>query len=299
MFWGKRVIDSTAWRRNLNHPELKLHFHYQNLGNTSVYGHALALFPSYTFYFRNLPLQLTFGSGLSYVTARFSEGENPSNRAIGSHINNITQLRLGWVFRLRKWSLTPHIGLTHYSNLSTIEPNLGLNHIGIGITLLRLKNSKIDSQSSGRSPKNTWYRQIRYSFGLYDSDRELADDNHTYSPVHSLGIIIGKRYRAYGRVYGQLKYTRNSGERDFHGPSGLHNVTILMGNELTLGSFSIFGGLGTYLYERYDPVEPVFLEGGAMLYFIEKDGYRTYISSNIKSHLGVAEYGEISIGIEW
>ncbi len=304
--WGvgvefmRRILDSTDYRLSLNHPGFSITMQYHALGDTEVYGHAFSIAPSYTFFLKQLPLYLRLDCGFAYLNKQFDENSNPENRAIGSSINNVTKLRVGYRTHFHNWSYGLYLGLTHYSNLSTIEPNLGLNHVGIGLTISKKTIKKHLKPVNNSMLPSAWFRQIKYSFALYDSERELADDVHTYSQVHNIALIVGKRYRSYGRWYGQFKYTRNAGERDFHGPEGLHNLTLLAGHELTMGKFSFITGLGTYLYERYDPVEPVFIEGGANYYLLSPPHrVRPYLSVHIKSHLGVAEYGELSVGIEW
>ena len=131
----KRKIDSSDYRLALNHPGFSISMQYHSLGDRKIYGDAISIAPSYTFFLRQLPIYLRLDCGFAYLSKQFDENNNPENRAIGSRINNVTKLRIGYNAHHRDWTYGFYLGLTHYSNLSTIEPNLGLNHIGLGLTI--------------------------------------------------------------------------------------------------------------------------------------------------------------------
>jgi hypothetical protein len=65
---------------------------------------------------------------VGYVTRPYDSFHNPTENAIGSHWNNLTQFRLGLTYRLNKhWRLQVGASLTHLSNGATKLPNFGTN----------------------------------------------------------------------------------------------------------------------------------------------------------------------------
>ncbi len=123
--WGKR-----PWEARRQYPIWGVGGSYIRLGERA-HCSALGLLPHLSIpIYRNRRWLTAFriGTGVGYVTRPYDSFHNPTENAIGSHWNNLTQFRLGLTYRLNKhWRLQVGASLTHLSNGATKLPNFGTN----------------------------------------------------------------------------------------------------------------------------------------------------------------------------
>ncbi|MEI6410355.1 MAG: acyloxyacyl hydrolase [Bacteroidota bacterium] len=118
------------WNQWQGYPSMGVNFVHVYLG-AGNHGDAFALFP-----YLNIPILRTnrflavfrLGSGPAWVARPYDYFKNPGQNAIGSHLNDMVQFRLGAEYRL-----SPHLrvqagaALTHFSNGGSSLPNYGIN----------------------------------------------------------------------------------------------------------------------------------------------------------------------------
>jgi len=123
------------WQKVHRFPNYGIGFHYMDLANPKVLGHAWSFygFLKYTA-FRKHP-QILVGNaqfGISYLTRKFDLEHNIYNLSIGSKVNVYGNLSADGQIKISsKFYWQYGLGLTHYSNGSFSTPNLGLNIISV------------------------------------------------------------------------------------------------------------------------------------------------------------------------
>ncbi len=122
---GRR--DWEAWRK---YPAWGISASYIALGE-QAHGAGWALFPHLSiplWRWERWLIAFRIGTGLGYVVRPYDSFKNPTENAIGSHWNNLTQFRFGFNYRSDKhWRLQAGVSLTHLSNGAAKLPNFGIN----------------------------------------------------------------------------------------------------------------------------------------------------------------------------
>ena len=129
LYWQTR--GQKEWQELQKFPRFFLTTRYHSLGDAEVVGKAFALVSGVEFNlarFKKSSIHFGYGFGLAYLTKPFDRISNPSNNAIGSHLNIPLLLKFDYEHRfLDKYLLHFGVRLDHYSNGARRLPNLGLN----------------------------------------------------------------------------------------------------------------------------------------------------------------------------
>lgn len=131
------------WEAVYNYPYIGFTYYHSNLGNFNEgymkLGHVNALYP-----FINYPLnnnqdsQITFklGLGIANITEPFDPSNNFYNYSIGSRWNATVNLSFEYRQKItQRLKSVLSLGLTHFSNGGTKQPNYGLNIISSALGL--------------------------------------------------------------------------------------------------------------------------------------------------------------------
>lgn len=181
---GFKTDGRKFWHKEYNYPIVGLGIHHSGLGNDTLYG---SLTGVYIFINRNFlginrrfNVSNSLSVGLAYATKWHDNGQNRVNMVLGTPVNVFFQYEIGITYRLaRNHDLSACIGLSHTSNGSVKEPNLGFN---------------IFSSAVG----------YRYSFGkTYELKSDTPGDKTPLSALN-FGLIAGlKSVDAFtGKQYG-------------------------------------------------------------------------------------------------
>ena len=105
--------------------------HY-DLGDKKLFGDAFAVYPSLDIRVlkknKLFDSYIQFGWGLAYLTRHYDQFTNPINNAVGSALNNVTDLKVRFEKRLSThWSAQMGFSFTHFSNGTARLPNYGFN----------------------------------------------------------------------------------------------------------------------------------------------------------------------------
>ncbi|MDF1550372.1 MAG: acyloxyacyl hydrolase [Bacteroidales bacterium] len=128
---NKRTDGTKLWHQLYHFPAVGVGYNYTDFGNPEQLGHANSFFT-----FISVPLIETSKLNLSYkcaggvawVSKKFDLYGNIYNIAIGSNLNAYLNLNLDLDVRLiNKLHLHAGIGLTHFSNGGSQQPNKGFN----------------------------------------------------------------------------------------------------------------------------------------------------------------------------
>lgn len=131
LFCEKETSGEKEWHKQYNNPLVGLSIYYADLGNPEQIGQAVGLYPHVGFWLlKNNKFRLVqrMGWGLGYLSKRFDRVENYKNIVIGSSINALVNLSTGAEYSLSPYLTTRFmVSLTHFSNASFRQPNLGYN----------------------------------------------------------------------------------------------------------------------------------------------------------------------------
>lgn len=127
----KQTNGRQQWESEYAYPIIGLSLWYSPLGGFEQVGSGIAVYPFINFpLIKNTLQSLNFrlGVGVGYLTNYYHRLDNYENFAIGSHVNVAGRLYFGYRRKLgRRMQVAAGLGLTHFSNGSTVNPNYGLN----------------------------------------------------------------------------------------------------------------------------------------------------------------------------
>ncbi len=127
----KPTSGKSYWERLYAYPSFGIAAFYSGLGNDSINGRELAVYPFMRIRIagnEKFNLYHQFGLGFSYISRKFELENNYLNITTGSHLNLHFGMRFGTEIRiLPKIALTTGLSFDHFSNGNSMEPNLGLN----------------------------------------------------------------------------------------------------------------------------------------------------------------------------
>ncbi len=128
---GWRFNGKDEWEKAFRFPSAGLGYMVADVGSPRVFGYGHALFGFLDISIietKRFSWAYDLGAGLAYVTKKFDINSNPNNEVIGSHLNAFLLISSGLEYQLtKKTTLRVDLGLNHFSNGNSTEPNWGLN----------------------------------------------------------------------------------------------------------------------------------------------------------------------------
>lgn len=124
------------WQQQWNYPQIGFGFYYSTSVNQNIYGNPFASYLYSEFgLFQNKLFKFSseIDIGAAYLTKKFDYQNNYLNLVIGSSINIFASINFKTILKYGKSEFFANLGLTHYSNGGTKEPNLGLNILAISL----------------------------------------------------------------------------------------------------------------------------------------------------------------------
>lgn len=127
----KKTNGAKRWEAIYRYPIIGVTYFYSPLGGFKEIGSAHSIYPFISFpLIQNSKNEVyfKFGVGLAYLTNKFDPIENYRNILIGSHLNAIIALQIGYHHKLsNRLKITASAGISHFSYYSNFTENLGLN----------------------------------------------------------------------------------------------------------------------------------------------------------------------------
>lgn len=315
---GWQTYGEDDFNQKLNYPTYGIGaytswFHSEGIGNPS------AIFGFIDFPFlrgkNNSRFNTSLGVGLSYAFNNYDATENPENIAIGSKVNVYFSLGLNYQWNINdKWAIKPGLNFSHFSNSSTIVPNLGLNMVDASIGLQyrfnpmkRFTKDKYPDYEPPINPtfiesvpdpiwkRHNWY--LRAGGGV----RQTDDTGDTYYGI-ALGTIayqyqVNYIYKIGGGV--DLMYDASIPDR-YWGSKGLeapdnsaYTAGINVSNTLIVGRLELELQVGYYVWIQYEYDMNIYLRPG-FRYFITDDLFA--MVSFKTEYIGQAQYIEWGLG---
>jgi hypothetical protein len=305
------IEKKTTQTWSSDNSSLRWNLHWMHFGNPEVLGQAISLYPSVIIpLYRqgNGVLRAHIGSGFSAITRKYHPVNNPENNAIGSTINNITQIGLGWNWQTRAgWNLEGGLNFTHYSNGSFQNPNLGINAFCAGISIARPigKTKSHVYKDTLHLPQTLARRYFSLRKGLAVQSNVPGGPQHlAFSLASSYMVKTGRRNATGAGLH--LGY--NNGEYRWQlrrlpeSTQSLHlsssDVAIHAVNEWYVANISLVTMAGFYVYDPFFKIAPVFIKLGFHYYPFKTPGSLKdmFFFGSIKSHFFIADYMEFGLG---
>ncbi len=307
---------SKQWHRAHGLPKLSLSAVYAQYGDAAIFGKSYSAFAGLTYSkklknsFKRFEQHLNLKFGINYSTTPYNRFTNPTNNAVGSHLNLTAKIDYGYAYQFsEQLHLLLLLSVKHHSNGRVETPNKGLNvmggQIGLQFKVNDRKPEKHAEMPSSKelNKKHQWVLSIGY--GRHELVKEYNGPKY---PVYVVGAFAQKRLNHllmlnYGVEYVYFKSA-------YH--AIIDNAIVLeyphwhaskispyVGLDVLYGRFAIAALIGFY------PYKPILTAGR----FPTKFGFKYYVHSNdeqnnnnffiagyLKTHYAVAEYLELSIG---
>lgn len=304
---------SKAWHDYWGYPRLEQSVHFNVFGDADVLGYAIGAMPGVAFYMYRgdrSSILLHMATGFAYLTREFNLLTNPTNNAIGSNFNNTTQFKLSYETPfVKNLSLDIGFGLTHYSNGLSSSPNSGINVIGLHLGLKpSIANRKISEGSSGQplAISKHWGINGYISYGV--SEHRITGGPKYPIKNYTLGIFYQSHPFIKWHAGVDYDYTLVDYElaiRDFQTEEVANgeatSTAAYAAIEGVFGNVSVRYQMGYYLDIFYDRSERVPYSKFNFIYNIPYDFYevRPYVGILLKTHVAVADYVALQVGVEW
>lgn len=302
----KQDNTESYWSTNYRFPSRGVSFMFQDFGNSEVLGTSVSVFR-----FTKFPifqsekwgfLDFRLGNGVSYITKKYNSFTNKKNIAIGSHINGFVNFCFLYTKHFGRFYTGVGFDFSHFSNASLKMPNQGLNTVtGFFVVGMALKKREVfgqqalkDSVFSATKPlTHKWH--FHFITGL---KQNLPD----FKPSRTFGLVALQAFRnkqltnkwavefGIDLIYNEANRWLNS----FKPKPVLGNIQLggYFGGCVTIYDTQIYGGLGLYGLNLYDPAGWVYNRIGARWLVNEQWD----LLLGIKAHFGIADYLEWGIG---
>lgn len=297
----RNTYGKHRWEVLHNYPSIGFTFYYSPFGNNEVskeLGQVFALYP-----FINFPIvpnersKVTFklGVGLSYLTNKFHPTENYHNYAIGSHVN--AAINLSFEYRQRiidRLHWVSSVGLTHFSNGSTMTPNMGINIFSVasGFSWYLLPPKNLIDHKLRPVPytfefdgKRHFITDIQYTIGYKDMSQQYG--THSFFLIHNLAGNFLLQLSERDRLGIGLEYIHDNSESE-----NKDKIGGLLVYEMMLDRVSFIFNLGI---RNNKPIP------ARAFLFYQKVGLRYYFHDNFFATLCFTTYDIkadfISVGV--
>ncbi len=302
-----------AWQRKRKFPSAGVAFICGIYGDKQYFGRSYSFLPYVNIWmFRTKYVDGFFrmGFGIGFLSKRYDPVDNPLNIMVGSVVNNITQFKLGF-----NWKVNEHVHLTtsgsftHWSNAKFQNPNLGINLAAftVGFHIFpKVKNYAYNTEKLGK-PRKRNEGLIKFSMGFNEMGRVSGGPkfpkfigtfgyNRYTSAVNK--IMMGFNIAYDPMLFQQLKYSEI--EKGSNQRWKSTNMSVYIGDELMFGNVGLFALVGYYVSYPVQKPKSYYFKFGANYYYYsfgKNKEQKMFVGVNLKSHNAIAEMLEFGTGI--
>jgi Lipid A 3-O-deacylase (PagL) len=256
-------------------------------------------------------LDMRFATGLGYVQNPYDFIRNPTQNAIGSHINSAVQYRLGLSFPLHP-QLSARIGgaLNHVSNGGTVLPNFGLNFLTGYICVQGTPRPKSLLATTGIPKRGN--RHWGFSAHLSGSAAEYGVFDGPKYPFWGVSTALYRQLNRVSRLHAGVQLEYSSGFYRW----GLHSnrfpdahtarraatkPSVFALQEFLFGDLSMIVQAAAYLGQRsgWSDVggQKFYTITGLRYYLPTHTSAKVFLGLNLKTHRANAEYIALALGM--
>lgn len=306
-------FGNKAWQRQRKFPSAGISFIHGIYGDKKYFGQSFSILPYINlWFFRTKYVDGFFrmGFGIGFLTKHYQPIDNPQNVMIGSVVNNITQFKVGF-----NWKINEHVFLTtagsftHWSNAKFQNPNLGVNlpAITIGLHIFPVVKAQAYQLEKPGKPRKRNEGLIKFSMGFNEMGRVSGGPkfpkfigtigyNRYTGSVNKIMMGINIAYDP--MLYQQYKYSEIHKGMNQHWQAT--NMSVYIGDELMFGKIGLFALVGYYVHFPEPKPKSYYFKFGANYYYYsfgKNKDQKMFVGVNLKSHNAVAEMIEFGTGI--
>lgn len=240
-----------------------------------------------------------FGAGPGMVSKRWNRTENHQNTLIGARFNAFIVTGLDYSLRLsEKMNLLAGIQISHFSNASTYQPNLGANLITLNTGLQFGQSDKLSRKTTQANDSIRKQNQIVVSTGgnykenIADNDKKYAAASLLFEFQHDLNL---KMYLTSGvntfwnSGLEQVHFEEFNDETRF---ADWIQAGVNIGIGWRMGRWNPFVQQGVYVYSKHFQDGMLFHRVG--VHFNVNPNW--FINTSLKTHFFKADYAEFGVG---
>lgn len=306
-----RTYGRKDWQQRRHYPRVGIAAAGINYGINNVYGTVYSLYPNITFRLlsgKNLEWTLRFGNGIGYVTNKYNPITNTVNVAISASLNDFIMIRSDAAYTInRHWALSAGAFVTHISNGSVRKPNLGVNVAGIsaGVSYYPVTSRPALIVHELKPLPVRYLAQARYGMSFVSA---YTNGGPLY-PVYIGTAYLSRRWHSHNKVFAgvdasyhpsTVAFLRNNGLQPGKEVQQSYKTAIIAGNEFLMGRVGILLQAGAYISKSYIHREDIYQKVTLNYYSVQRETgpiKEAFFYIGLKSHLNVAEFGELGIGI--
>lgn len=302
---GIQTNGKKGWQSLYGYPDYGIMYWHSGFNN-NVLGKVHGFIPYMNFPLFNLGNNIKesfkLGAGVGYLTKKHERLVNYKNFVIGSDLNAAISMHFVTNFQLhKKFYLNTSFGLTHFSNGSFRQPNIGLNiptlkfgaryNFGKSKTIITKPLSESDnkleySALSGFGIKEIWGGPIKKKYNVYFIETNVSKPLSQKSSI-AAGIDL---FYDESDFFILDKDTINYNSKTEIIKPGIH-----LAHDLKISNLSIVFLTGRYLYEKEKKDGSLYTKLG-IRYSIQK---HFMMELSLKAHLATAEYIGYGIGYKF
>lgn len=303
--WVRQTRGEQPWHRPFAYPRAGLSLGLLDYGNPQALGKCLSVSAFADFRLAGAKRWQIFfrpAYGLAWVSRPYEREQNPSNSAIGSHVNNSSSLSLQGELKLGgRWRLAGGAALAHQSNARLRLPNLGLNSLCWQAGLRWQVRGEAPFLPAAQSPASppAWRAWLRLGWGMHE---QQAPDGPFYS-VYAGAAGITRISRPHRRWLAGLSVSYHSSLRHFRLNHDIDPAfpalrpfrsQLFAGHEFLLGRVGISTQAFANLPRR--GAEAWGFRLGPQVYLWRHAGRECFAGLYLIAHKAVADYAELTLG---
>jgi hypothetical protein len=296
------------------HPKLRIGVagHVMRMGNpetlgTGIGGTADLHLSLFSFAKQKININLLIGTGIAWGNKPYDRTTNPTNNALGTHVNNLSRFALRADFSVKS-TLQPFVSFsyTHLSNGHIRIPNLGYNVPSLGLGLRFHTKAEIP-QSAAKNNIQTKKHFISARFGI-GGTTVTAPDGPIY-PVY-LGAIAynhntpSQRFRWKIGLETFVSYASYAILKDYDQPFpqtswNATGIIAFTGGELLLGRVGVVAHLGPYLKRAFQMDYLLYTKLGIKYYLRDQHispRKQPFLGVHLHAHSGESDFLELGFG---
>lgn len=301
------------WEQRCHYPRLGIGITALHYGIDSIYGNLVGIYPNITLPLvsgKHLEWTLRLGNGLGYVTKRFSRTDpvNTVNVAVGSHLNDFILINTDASFHLsQRLFLKAGIYIQHISSGSFRKPNLGINTTGasLGLTYFPARYALPKVQHELPPLSQRYLVQAKYGMSLVSAN---TPGGPLY-PVYIGTAYISRRWRNTHKLFAGIDYSYHQNIHAYLRDNNLQpgnektasaKSALVGGIEFLLGRVGISLQAGAYIHKAWGQSADVYEKVSGHYYLVQHEHgpiKELFVYTSLKTHLNVAEMGEMGLGI--
>ncbi len=299
---GFRKKGDKIWHKLYRYPTVGLGYYHAELGNPEVLGHVDAVF-----YYLNIPvierknfkLFTKYAVGVAWLNKSFDLYENKYNIAIGSKLNAYLNLNLESEVKLSKQIyLLAGLGLTHYSNGGTSQPNLGLNVISVSAGLLYNIQKEEFKKIEPEIPR--FKKRNEYSLILSAGVKTLQPARTHRYLVSSLSFNAERQFSYKGMFGVGIDLFKDNSRNEYLKETGVENPTTAdlfyagahASYDFVFGRASFTVQMGGYFFNRAKSFQAIYNRFGLKYRFAK----HLMANLTLRTYWASADFAEWGIG---